>query len=232
MKFEGDYLEQLFRSRGIKVCVESSESHRMKIYYEPNKEVLSLNSEVKALSERFDCLEYAITDGKIDAINFHTNCKNINDISSKFNSELIDSIETVFDSSYKPYTLGYRLNGGRSIYFYPTVWKGTRFGIRGLTNKNVIENQIDKFLSLISASNDCKRWVNNQISHIVKFKGICITNNNSYKLYYRMTSQGIRKIFTSYCDVEKYWDKYGDVVLTSINITNGEVHYFNLYFLS
>ena len=47
-----------------------------------------------------------------------------------------------------------------------------------------------------------------------------------------MTSQGIRKIFASYCDIEGYCDKYGDVVLTSIGIINGEVYYFNLYFLS
>lgn len=234
MKLKGDYLERLFRARGIKVRVGNIEPHRMKIYYEPSKELLSLNSEVMALAERFDCLEYAIADGNVDAINFHTNCQNVDDISSKFNSELIASIGIIFDPSYKPYTLGYRLNGGMSIYFYPTVWKETRYGIRGLTDRKLIENQLIRFLSFISASNDCKNWILNQIPYIEKFKGVCITNyknKNSFKLYYRITSQGIRTIFSSYCDVEEYCNKYGNVVLTSVSIVNGEVDSFNLYFL-
>lgn len=227
-------MEQLFRSRGVKVIVGESEPHRMKIYYEPNIEILSLNPEVLELAGRFECLEYAVAEGEIDAINFHTGCKNVEDIISEFNCELIAKMGEIFDTSYKPYTLGYRLNGGKSIYYYPTVWKDTRFGICGIIDNSVINEQINRFLFWVSASNDCRNIIYRQIPYITKFKGVCITNyqnKNSYKLYFRMTSQGICKTFVPDCDIEKYCDEYGEIVLISIGIMNGEIESYNFYFL-
>lgn len=225
---------QLFRSRGVKFKLGEYEPHKIKIYYEPNEETLSLNSEVEALMKRFQCLEYASSDGKIDAINFHIDCKNIGDIVSKFNNELIMSIETVFDSSYKPYTIGYRMNGGKSVYIYPTVWKENRFGIRGIIDTKTIYKQINRFLSFIYASSECKNSICEQISYITKFKGICITNHHqitSYKLYYRMSEDGIRRIFIPRYNIEHYREEYGDIALISVGICDGEIDSYNFYFL-
>lgn len=227
-------MERIFRSRGIKVIIGNGGSDRVKIYYEPNPEILSLNSEVKVLAERFLCLEYAVSEGNVDAVNFHTNCVNIDDVTASFNCELIDVIDKIFDSSYKPYTLGYRINGGISIYYYPTTWKETHFGICGITDQKTIMDQVDRFLTYIAVTEECRSWIINQIPYITKFKGVCITNfqnSNSYKLYYRLSSQGARSLFESSCNIEQYCDEYGEVVLVSANIRNGQLDSFNLYFL-
>lgn len=115
---EGEWLEQKFRSRGIKVQIGDYASERTKIYYEPEPDLLSLNSEVRLLSERFTCLEYAVCEGEVDAINFHTNCGNVDDIADSFDCDMIKDIGTIFDTSYKAYTIGYRIKGGISIYYY------------------------------------------------------------------------------------------------------------------
>lgn len=228
------FLEERFRSRGIKVIIGNNRSYREKIYYDPYPGILSLNLEIEMLAERFSCLEYAVSEGEIDAINFHTNCENVDDITAPFNCALIDDIEKIFDSSYKPYTLGYRLNGGTSVYYYPTIWKTTRFGICGITNQKTITEQIARFLSYLSVNGECSRWIMKQIPYITKFKGVCITNfqnKNSYKLYYRLSLQGVRTLFGSSCNVEQYCSDYGEVVLVSSNILNGQIDSFNLYFL-
>ena len=227
-------MEGIFRSRGIKVIIGNGGLDRVKTYYEPNLEILSLNPEVKLFAERFTCLEYAVSEGKVDAVNFHTNCANIDDVTAAFNCKLIDDIEKIFDSSYKPYTLGYRLNGGISIYYYPTIWKDTHFGICGITDKKTIMDQIVRFLTYIAANEEWRCWIINQIPYITKLKGVCITNfqkDNSYKLYYRLSSQGVRSLFKSNCNIEQYCDEYGEVVLISTNIRNGQLDSFNLYFL-
>lgn len=206
----------------------------MKIYYEPNDEVTSLNSEVIELAERFECLEYAVTDGKIDSINFHLDCKQIDDITAEFNCDLVTNIGSVFDLSFKSYTLGYRLNGGKSVYYYPTVWKGTRFGIRGITDRSVIVKYIERFLSFVSVSSECRDTIIQQVPYVTKFKGVCITNyrnKNSFKIYYRMNSQGIREIFGADYITRKYCDEYGEIVLISVGITDGEIVSYNFYFL-
>lgn len=231
---EGEWLKQKFRSRGIKIRIGDYGSERIKIYYEPVPELLSLNSEVRLLAKRFDCLEYAVCEGEVDAINFHTNCANIDDIVNSFDCGMIKDIGTIFDTSYKAYTIGYRIKGGISIYYYPTICKGNRYGICGITDPKTFKNQITRFLAYISANDECRCWILNQVSYITKFKGICITNSEngySYKLYYRLTLEGIRKIFKTKCDVESYCSKYGEVVLVSVSILSGQVEAFNLYFL-
>lgn len=231
---EGEWLEQIFRSRGIKVRIGDYGSERTKIYYEPIPGILSLNTEVRLLSERFDCLEYAVGEGEVDAINFHTNCENIDDIADSFNCKLTKDIGKIFDFSYKAYTIGYRVKGGISIYYYPTICKGNQYGICGITDPKIIKNQIARFLAYISANDECRCWILNQIPYITKFKGICITNHEdsySYKLYYRLTTEGIRKIFQTKCDVESYCSKYGEVVLVSVSVLSGQAEAFNLYFL-
>jgi hypothetical protein len=227
-------LEQIFRSRGIKVSMRKDEANKIKIYYEPNQEIIPFDSGIISLAERFTCLEYAVSAGKVDAVNFHTNCESIDDITTSFNCEMINVIGNVFDPSYRAYTIGYRMNGGKSIYYYPTVWKDTRFGLCGITDKKIITDQITRFLSFIYATDECRYWIFSQIPYMTKFKGLCITNfqnTNSYKLYYRLTSTGIRVLFETSCEIEKYCNEYGEVVLVSSSIMNGQIEAYNLYFL-
>mgnify|MGYP003299871447 CR=1 FL=1 len=216
------------------MLVGNTAKKKMKIYYEPNDEVISLNSEVLELADRFECLEYAIADGKIDSINYHLDGKQLDDIIAEFKSNLANDIQYVFDASFVPYTLGYRFNGGKSVYYYPTVWKEKRFGIRGITDCSVIKKYIKRFLLYISASKECKDTIKEQLPYVTKFKGVCITNfenKNSYKLYYRMNMQGIRDVFGTTYDIEKYCDEYGEVVLISVGIMDGDIVSYNFYFL-
>lgn len=227
-------LNKPFRSRGIKVNFCCPYEFKMKEYYEPENNTYELNNEISELSKRFECFEYSLNDGNIDSVNFHTRCQDISDIINPFNSELIENIADIFDETYRPYTLGYRLNGGKSIYYYPTIWKGDRYGIRGITDIDLIESQICRFLDFIQAAEVTRDFIRQLINGIIKFKGICVTNycgENTYKLYLRMNENGIYENFNDYVKVNELENQYGDIVLMSIGFNGVDAISTNFYFV-
>lgn len=230
-----------FRSRGFSYNILSKKM-TMKKYYEPNNDVLLINENIRYISSNMKCLEYSVNDkGKIDSINFHTECNNIsNYILYNFNDIVSLNIKSIFDESYKAYTVGYRLTdtyiSGMSIYYYPTVWKKERFGICGITDNIKICHQISLFLTAIKATDKCRNKMKQLTPAIKKFKGCCITSdyNNiiSYKLYFKINICDIKSFFEKNIDINKLEDNYGDTVLIAVRFDEGEISGYNFYYLN
>lgn len=233
-------MQSKFRSRGIKYNVITKKI-TMKRYYDPDYEILSINPEINIISKHMDCLEYSKNDaGIIDSINFHTNCIDIEPFKLfEFNDFISNNIITIFDETYKAYTLGYRLKGtvidGMSIYYYPTTWKFNRLGICGTTNTDKIMQQIDRFMEGINATVDLKKSMKECVSKIEKFKGCCITINGndeiSYKLYFKMKQNYIKEFFVNMLDVNVFEKMFGKTVLIAIRFENSRICGYNFYYL-
>lgn len=233
-------MQSKFRSRGIKYNVITKKI-TMKRYYDSDDKILSINSKINIISKYMDCLEYSKNDAEIiDSINFHTNCIDIEPFKLfEFNDFISNNITTIFDETYKAYTLGYRLKGtvidGMSIYYYPTILKFDRLGICGTTNSNKIMQQIGRFMDGINATTDLKKRMKECLSKIEKFKGCCITINKkneiSYKLYLKMKQNYIKEFFVNMVDVNEFEKIFGENVLIAIRFENSRICGYNFYYL-
>lgn len=234
------HIQKNFRSRGFKYNICTNELS-MKEYYDPDMEVLHLNADINYISNKMRCLEYSMTKcRKIDSVNFHTDCNNIEAYTLyAFNDSVTQNITHIFDKSYKAYTIGYRLTArsvsGMSVYYYPTIWKKDRFGICGITSHDEIFNQVNRFLHAIDATECCRDTMIKYASKIVKFKGCCITTGDngiiSYKLYFRMDPHYIKEFFGKIVDIRKLEECFGNTILIAVRFHKGNISGYNFYYL-
>ena len=228
------------RARGIKLDLSSNKISE-KTYFDPSDATCSFNDRVFFLSQKMPILEYSLNSQMlVDSINFHTCCQSIeNCLSIKCDSPVKDSICQIFDKSYKAYTLGLRFNGTRqiiaeSIYYYPTVWKGNRFGISGLTDHDEIMKQSTRFANILILGQQTRQFLFSLSEAAYKFKGVCITTSQSgaisYKLYFRIDAIRLKEFFSRLYDFDKYNCLYGDVVLIALRLSSGVVSGLNFYY--
>lgn len=241
-------MERIFRSRGIRILYNDGHTLcKEKVYYEPDESCVQKNEYIENLQERglISLFEYSVVEEQIDTYNFHVSLTNENymEIYEGISSNVVNAFEIIkmcFGGCMKNYTIGYKMRGAiieqQSFYFYPTIWKGTRYGIKGITEQGVINDGISKFAELIARNyTSTSNEINNFSEIIYKFKGISIHpygNSIGYKIYGRVDNNIIKKYL-----MEKYgfnmesYHKYGECVLAALRIINGQVQGINIYFL-
>lgn len=247
-------MEKEFRSRGIRMLKEINEKayFQEKIYYDKNsidqenvtnKEILDLVDD-----DIIKMFEYSEINGEVDTLNYHVNLnKNFKKIYERLNmheKKYISRVISTLDPTIKVYTVGYRLRNDcildRSFYFYPTILKKDRYGIKGITDVKKIMNQIVNISNQISNGN--KDTVDEILEFgmcIKKFKGISFhigSEKISYKIYGRVDEDKLERILRKYVGkevsrIKKYIEKYGDVVLVCQRICDGLVTGYNVYFM-
>ncbi len=241
-----------FRSRGVRLIKDlpnTSETQIAvsKIYYDADF-LLLRQPELQQYIDNdvLSYFEHSIDEyGNIDTFNFHLNFNNMCD--SLYDGipsgvlKLIESIPVIFDKTFLNYTIGYRLMDnqviGRNFYFYPTIPKKNRIGIKGITDKEVIIQYINNFIEYLGVDNaEAKSEIQNFSHLIYKFKGIGISVFNNckigYKIYGKIYSHDIYEYVSDKVSLggEKY-NKYGEVVLAAQRIDNELVSGYNLYYL-
>lgn len=242
-------MEPVFRSRGIRVLLDGGKiSLQEKVYYEPNENCRIENKEVTGLMSRglISLFEYAVVDDRIDTYNFHVNLtdNNFAEIFTGLPEEItaeFAGIRDCFGSSIQNYTLGYRLDGpeivSRSYYFYPTVWRGTRYGIKGITHKETILHNAAKFSERIAQGDEkLKAEINDFASILYKFKGISVHVSeqvDGYKLYGRAKGEELRQLLLENCGYDTdAIPGHGEAVLAALRIDKTTVKGYNIYYLT
>lgn len=141
------------RSRGIRLLKNidyiNNNIPNSKIYYNADIALLDnvklQNYVNKSMLKYF---EYSVLEtGEIDNFNFHTDVDNIPDDIYENLSEAqlkhIKKIPLVFDKNFLNYTVGYRVRDDKIViynyYFYPTIKKGNRVGLKGVTDRDKIQ---------------------------------------------------------------------------------------------
>lgn len=241
-------MTKVFRSRGIRIKKGNIQDSEPKTYYEPDTRHLMKFEELNKLVKTgvLTYFEYSEKiNGQLDSLNFHNNFFVSNNILyEKLSSEqknILNNISDVFGEQFRNFTTGYRINEnkicGISYYYYPTVWKETRFGIQGVTEENVINKMMLKFMDSYGIVQvDCRNEILFWSRLLYKFKGISVSFDNAenveYKLYGKimpnkinLLSEYIPKLYSSEID-------FNEVALTSLRIKNGTVTGYNLYYLS
>lgn len=239
-------MEKVFRSRGIRLLrnQDGSTQEQQKIYYEPNGCRIDngqLNSwmEEKVLS----LFEYSEVGNKIDTYNFHVRLecnqhKNIYSVLDDQSCVLLDMVPSVFDESFRNYTVGYQVENGKILrsayYYYPTIWKETRFGIKGIVDTAIISGEISRFADYVAANQQEKNEIIDFGRSMCKLKGISVHFRealNGYKLYGRCNKSELQALLLDRMEVNPENYKYGDVVLVAQRIQHGRVTGYNLYFM-
>ena len=218
-----------------------------KIYYDPDfqchipKEAMEL--EKKNILKLF---EYSKKDNEIDSINFHVNLCNISypSIYKNLSPRLMDivyKLSDLFNGTLKNYTVGYRIKGkdivGKSLYFYPTIWKKTRYGIKGVTNKELIKAELSDFSEFIGISNsDDFRKIYTFIDRIYKFKGISIDldyKSFGYKIYGRLEADDFNDLIgeSLYKD-SVLLKREKPPILVAQRIKENKITGYNVYYLN
>ncbi len=244
-------MEKDFRSRGIRFMRNTDHpkvSITSKIYYDASAAILS-NSDLKRYVD-IGSLEYfefsADEQGNIDTYNFHNNLMRLDrslyaDL-SKEQLTIINDVPNIFDQSFRNYTIGYRVRNnliqGRSYYFYPTIEKVNRYGIRGTTDVAKNRDYIEQFIKYLKIEDDDTR---NEIikytSLFSKFKGISVTfcsnRNTEYKIYAKVDTYKIYDLLEEKMVIDRsLYEPYGDVVLAAIRISMNKIIGYNLYYLA
>lgn len=227
-----------FRSRGIRFDIKG-ELVSEKEYFEPDINYLSQYANLKDCFARWDCFEYAMKVGmeSVDSVNFHTDMTthNPSDLILQ-NVFSIEKIREIFDDSFKAYTIGMRLAGdeitGQSIYYYPSIWKTNRYGIKGITHPLVIKAECSRLLKCLDI--DDRRYIT-YMNMVTKLKGFSVTENQygkvSYKLYAYVEDDKLCDLFENKDSVDKCLREYGKTKLTSMRIMDSKVTGINLYFI-
>lgn len=239
-------MEKVFRSRGIRLLrnQDGSIQEQQKIYYEPN----GCNIENRQLyswmeEDALSLFEYSVVGNKIDTYNFHVRLesnqhKNIYSVLDEQSCVLLDMIPAVFDESFQNYTVGYQVEKGEisrsAYYYYPTIWKGTRYGIKGIEDTAIILGEISRFANYVAANQQEKNEIIDFGRSMCKLKGISVHFREAlsdYKLYGRCNKSELQALLLDRMkvDIENY--KYGDVVLVAQRIQHGRVTGYNLYFM-
>ena len=239
-----------FRSRGIRILRDAGKgfTEQMKIYYEPDGCRIE-NSHIQTWMEQgiLSLFEYAMLEGNLmDTCNFHVDLmreeyrKIYRDLPPDVREEL-ELVPILFDESFRNYTVGYRIREGevtgQSFYFYPTVLKGHRYGIKGVVDQEKIREQTDRFAAHVSKGDPVtEKEIKAYMKSVYKFKGISVHisgNNIGYKLYGRVAQEPLGRLLheeMGYC-IEKN-SRYGEVVLTAQRIQKGNVTGYNIYYLA
>lgn len=246
-------LEKLFRSRGVRFIKKSFAGYgksfaKVKIYYEPDFSILKCHrlSEMmnKGILEYFEYSENE--SGNIDTFNFHNNLNIQSDeIYQDLSVEQLQILKKVpyfFDQTFLNYTIGYKVDEekiiGKNYYFYPTIKKENGYGIKGITERTIIEKYIGRFAYEIGINDmESEDEIKAFSGMIYKFKGISIafTINKlvEYKIYGRILSCDIYKFLSDKVEIDSdSLEKFGDVVLVAQRIRNKCVVGYNLYYLS
>lgn len=233
-------MKRVFRSRGIRVNKEENGKFQGKIYYEAEDELLLMYPEIKKFSTEgiLEFFEYSETEqGIIDTLNFHNNLHVPNtvlyELLNPIQRGVLQEIPEVFGREFRNYTTGYRVNGtaivGFSFYFYPTIWKETRFGIRGITEPERIQSEIQRFCArfLKAAYPDTISEIMEFAGLMDKFKGVSVSFKGKeeleFKLYGKMTKSAQRLCAGS--------SEYGECVLMAQRIRGSSVVGYNVYYL-
>lgn len=245
-------MKKEFRSRGIRLMKNIDYLHynipNLKVYYNADINLLDnvklQNYVNKSMLKYF---EYSVLEtGEIDNFNFHTDVGNIPDDIYKNLSEAqlnhIKKIPLVFDKNFLNYTVGYRVRGEKIViynyYFYPTVKKGDRIGLKGVTDKDKIQKYMNNFIKFLNITDsDVKDEIKAFFSLTYKFKGLIITFNENdlveYKIYGRIETEKIYKFIEDKILVDtNVYRKYGEVTLVGQRIRNKQVVGYNIYYLS
>lgn len=239
-------MEKVFRSRGIRLLrnQDGSIQEQQKIYYEPNEcriDNMQLYSwmEEKALS----LFEYSEVGNKVDTYNFHVKLENdqykvIYSGLDEQSCALLDVIPSVFDKSFRNYTVGYQVENEEisrsAYYFYPTIWKEIRYGIRGIEDTAIISKEISRFAEYVAGNQQAHDEIVDFGKSMCKLKGISIhfrETLNGYKLYGRCNKSELQTLLADRMNVDLENYKYGDVVLVAQRIQLGHVTGYNLYFM-
>ena len=245
---------ETFRSRGFRLNFKEPTRIQQKIYYEADSEILKLIK--KPIPKHIlNIFEYSVvSSNEIDSLNFHVDLTL--DISSLYLDIsddvlcLFSAIPNIFDKSFLNYTVGYRFRNlnliGQSFYFYPTIWKKNKFGIKGITDKHLINGYLKRFIDYFDITDKrSEMLIRKYFSLICKFKGVSITIDNdsceNLKLYAKLASNDFEQLIAfminhgflqDYEILKTLQGEYGEVVLFALRVEDKEVSSFNIYFLN
>ena len=239
-------MEKTFRSRGIRFLrnQDGMIQQQQKIYYEPigckiDNWQLNAWMEEKALS----LFEYSEVDGIVDTYNFHVSLekklhKKIYFGLDKKSLAMLDAIPTIFDESFRNYTVGYQVRNGEisrsAYYYYPTIWKEVRYGIQGIENRTKISDETSRFADYVVVEQQSKDEIREFCSIMYKLKGISVHFQEAlygYKLYGRCNTLELKDFLYDRMKVKLENYKYGAAVLVAQRIQFGHVVGYNLYFI-
>lgn len=239
-------MEKVFRSRGIRLLrnQDGSTQEQQKIYYEPNGCGID-NGQINSWMEEkvLSLFEYSEVGNRIDTYNFHVRLesnqhKNIYSVLDEQSCVLLDMIPSVFDDSFQNYTVGYQVEKGEisrsAYYYYPTIWKETRYGIKGIEDTEIILGEISQFADYVAADQQEKNEIIDFGRSMCKLKGISVHFSETlsgYKLYGRCNKLELQTLLLDRMNVNLERYKYGDVVLVAQRIQHGHVTGYNLYFM-
>jgi len=241
-------MQRVFRSRGIRLIKsEDGVSCKEKVYYEPDDSSAIKNSSVNNLQSDgvISLFEYAVTDEGIDAFNYHVNLtcdysRIYEELPERIYKEVM-ALGTCLGNPFKNYTIGYKFCNaeitGRSFYYYPTVWKEKRYGIKGITDSRIIREKLNAFYKHIGINEDSFGDEKKDfIDSIYKLKGINVAyklDRLDYKVYCRMETEQLKLLLKKYLGYElKEHSEYGPVVLVAQRIYNSAIVGYNIYYLN
>lgn len=241
-------MQRVFRARGIRLTkLNGNVSYKEKVYYEPDNSYDIKNSQVSDLqaNEVISLFEYSVVDKEIDAFNFHVNLNCEYQVIYEGLPECIcnkvKEMCFVLGEPFKNYTIGYKFKDaeitGRSFYYYPTIWKKTRYGIKGITDASVIKEKLDRFYDYIGLNkNMCSDEKEVFINSMYKLKGISFSygrDGMNYKVYCRMDISQLKPLLKKCLGYDlKYECSYGPVVLVAQRISNSIICGYNIYYLA
>lgn len=241
-------MERKLRSRGIRIiCKNDSITCTEKIYYEPDITCEHRNKYLADLQDKglLSLFEYSIVDGQLDTYNFHVSLSK-HDYQEIYAGESVavlavfDDIRNCFGDCMRNYTVGYRIKDSKiekkSYYYYPTIWKGTRYGIKGITDSRVINDDMEKFAKLVASRHkESQGKIISFANLLYKFKGISIhpaIDNLGYKIYGCIEKNILKKYLLENYDYNLDQNlQYGECVLTALRVLSGQVQGINIYFL-
>jgi hypothetical protein len=249
---------RVFRSRGIRLSINRQTREweiREKIYYDADAYEKSKenNGMLKLLENKIiKRFEYSIREGdKVDTINFHVDLtKEISQLYFGLDKnilQLIENIPKVFNSTFLNYTIGYMFDNyvinQKTFYFYPTIWKGDRYGIKGIEDRDEIKCCLERFIRFIKCGSFDNTIVNYYARNIEKLKGISISADKkdrmTIKLYARIRRHSVLSIMDMLTkennvirfNYDEIRNEYGDPHLVALRIHNTSVSGINLYYL-
>lgn len=244
-------MQKEFRSRGIRLMKNidyiNNDIPNSKTYYNADISLLD-NPELQSYVNNgtLKYFEYSLLEtGEIDNFNFHTDTSNIPDVIYKNLSEAqlkhLNKIPLVFDENFLNYTVGYRVRDKKIViynyYFYPTIKKEDRIGIKGVTDRAKIQKYTDSFIEFLNITDpETIDEIRAFFSLTYKFKGLILTFNENdlveYKIYGRIETEKIYKFIEDKISVDtNTYREYGEVILVGQRIRNTKVVGYNLYYL-
>ena len=239
-------MEETFRSRGIRLTrINNQISQQMKIYYEPTNISVECDS-IRMWSEKglISLFEYSTVQNHIDTYNYHLNLidNHYDEIYTGLDKNtlaVLKEIPAIFDDSFQNYTVGYRINNNQiydsSYYYYPTIWKENRYGIKGIVDKKIINQEVQQFAKYVAKEHyEVQQEIIRFGQIMTKLKGVSVHYTGTisgFKLYGRCSTEILNSflLYTMGTRITEF-QQYGDVILVAQRIQNGMVSGYNLYY--